>query len=393
MSTKNGLDALLARDCAPLRGKAIGVVCNQASIASDGRHILDHLLPLHQRGDLKIVAAFGPQHGIWGHTQDNMIEWEGYEDARTGLRFHSLYGACRKPTPQMLEGIEVLVVDIVDVGARYYTFVWTLALCIKACRALGIEVVVLDRVNPINGVTVEGTVLDPAFDSFVGLYPLPTRHGMTAGEIARYVEATQFPGAKVTVVGVEGWDRAAYHDETGLPWAIPSPNMPTVDTAVVYPGMCLLEATNVSEGRGTTRPFEICGAAWLDSWAFCDALNAEGLPGVYFRPFPFQPTFHKHAGAYCGGAFLHVFDRAVFEPVLAGVAVMQAAHRCGGGKFAWNPPPYEYEEVKRPIDILAGNAWLAEAVDNLWPLPRVRERMAAECAAFEATRRAIITKP
>lgn len=386
MPTLNGIDVLIRDDFGPVRGRAIGVVCNQASIAKDVRHLLDHLLPLHHRGDLRIVAGFGPQHGIWGHTQDNMIEWEGYDDPRTGLRFHSLYGEHREPTDAMLEGIETLVVDIVDIGARYYTFIWTLALCMKACARKGIRVLVLDRANPIGGALVEGTVLDPAFASFVGLYPLPTRHGMTAGEIATHLKGTVFPDCDLSVVRVEGWDRRRCYDETDLVWAMPSPNMPTVETALVYPGQCLLEATELSEGRGTTRPFEIFGAPYLDGWKLADALNALGLPGAWFRPYAFEPTFHKFAGQICEGCHLHVTDRNTFEPVLTTVALLQEVLRQAGDAFAWKQPPYEYEYRLMPMDILAGNAWLRTAIQALEPLGRVRERMREECRDFAGTR-------
>ncbi|MCW5940627.1 MAG: DUF1343 domain-containing protein [Fimbriimonadaceae bacterium] len=388
MATLNGIDALIRDDFGPIRGRAIGVVCNQASIAKDLRHFLDHLLPLHRAGDLRIVAGFGPQHGIWGHTQDNMIEWEGYDDPRTGLRFHSLYGEHREPTDAMLAGIETLVVDIVDVGARYYTFIWTLALCMKACERLGIEVLVLDRVNPVGGAMVEGTVLDPAFASFVGLYPLPTRHGMTAGEIAGYLKAAFFPRCDLRVVPVEGWVREQCHDGTDLAWAMPSPNMPTVQTAMVYPGQCLLEATELSEGRGTTRPFEIFGAPYLDGWRLAEALNGLVLPGVWFRPYAFEPTFHKFAGQVCEGCHLHVTDRSTFEPVLTTVALLQEVVRQAGGAFAWKEPPYEYEYRLMPMDILAGNGWLRAAIDALAPLDGVRERMCEECVAFAPVRAA-----
>lgn len=385
-----GLDVLLRDGIRPLRGKTIGVVCNQASITRDGVHILDALLTFHRSGELKIAAAFGPQHGIWGHTQDNMIEWEGYEDARTGLTFYSLYGEHREPTPEMLKGIEAVVFDVPEVGARYYTFIWTLALTMKACEPLGIPVLLLDRVNPIGAAQVEGTVLDPKFASFVGLYPLPTRTGMAMGEIARYLKARYFPKMVLEIVKIEGWSRRQYFDETDLMWAMPSPNMPGVETAVVYPGMCLLEGTRLSEGRGTTRPFETFGAPYIDGWKLADALNALKLPGVHFRPVQFEPTFQKHAEVTCEGCFIHVLDRATFEPVLATIAILQEVVRAHREAFEWLPPPYEYETVKMPIDILAGNDWLRPAIENLEPLSSIRDRFKAECDGFEPYRKAAV---
>lgn len=393
MRTAVGLD-LLARDgLRPLLGKSIGVVCNQASVSQDYRHILEILLPYHQAGKLRLQAIFGPQHGLFGHTQDNMIEWEPGSDSAWGAPIYSLYGEHREPTPQMLDGIDLLVIDLQEVGARYYTFIWTTALCLKACGLLGIQVLILDRPNPIGGVRVEGTVMLPEYASFVGLYPLPMRHGMTLAEIAAHLRERFFPGVDASHVLVEGWDRNSYLDEAGAPWGVPSPNMPTVDTAAVYPGGCLLEGTNLSEGRGTTRPFEIVGAPYLRSRPYCAALNLLNLPGVRFRPIQFEPTFQKHAGLLCEGAFVHVLDRRVFEPVLAYVALMQEAIRQGDSGFAWNPPPYEYEYEKLPIDVLAGNGWLRPAIEDLTPLAEIRDQFRAECLDFEATRAACLLYP
>ncbi len=293
-----------------------------------------------------------------------MIEWEGYLDPRTGLRFHSLYGQHRQPTPQMLDGVDELVVDLPDVGARYYTFIWTLALCMKACEPLGIPVTVLDRPNPINGVTVEGPVLDPAFASFVGLYPLPIRHAMTMGEVARFLKETQFPGVDLRVVEAQGWDRQSYLDEGDFPWAMPSPNMPTVETAVVYPGMCLIEGTQMSEGRGTTKPFEIFGAPYIDGWFLAEELNRHGLPGCIFRPYQYQPTFHKFAGEICQGCHIHVTDRRTFKPFLTACVLLQKMMTFYSDDFKWLDPPYEYEENLMPIDILLGNGWLRGVIES-----------------------------
>lgn len=280
-----------------------------------------------------------------------------------------------------------MVIDLQDAGARYYTFIWTMALCMRACEAAGIPVLVLDRPNPLGGIEVEGTLLRPEFSSFVGLYPLPTRHGMTIGEIARFLAGAFFPRCRLDVVAMTEWKREMNFDDTGLPWAMPSPNLPTVDTALVYPGGCLLEATNLSEGRGTTRPFEMIGAPYLDGHRFCEALNRSGLDGVKFRPIEFEPTFNKHARERCGGCFVHVLDRSVFRPVLTSVAILQEAIRQADGRFAWKPPPYEYEAEKRPIDILAGNDWLADAIERLEPLADIAGRFRADCEEFEPVRR------
>jgi uncharacterized protein YbbC (DUF1343 family) len=311
-----------------------------------------------------------------------MIEWEGYRDPRTGLLFRSLYGERRKPPIEWLQGIDCFVVDIPDVGARYYTFAWTAALCFEACAEIGVPFLVLDRPNPIGGTQVQGTMLDPAYRSFVGLHPVPMRHGWTLGELIGHVQRSRVPTADIQWVLAQGWDGVAYHDETGLLWAMPSPNMPSVDTAVVYPGMCLLEGTSLSEGRGTTRPFEIFGAPKIDGWALCDRLNGLGLGGVFFRPIQFQPTFHKHAGKICQGAFIHVTNRAVFDPTLTALAVLGEVLSLFPGSCQWNPPPYEYERKKLPFDILAGNSWLRESLERGASLRDLNERIRAERQHF-----------
>ena len=393
MTTLTGLDVLVREDFLRLNGKTIGLVCNQASVSNDYRHVLDILKAKHQKGDLHLKSVFGPQHGLFGHTQDNMIEWEADDVRRQPFSTNSLYGQHREPTPAMLKDLELLVVDLQDVGARYYTFIWTLALCLKACGKQGVPVMVLDRPNPISGLQIEGTVQDPNYASFVGLYPLPMRHGLTIGEIATHLQSTYFRSTELHVVRMEGWDRSLYLDETDAPWAVPSPNMPTVDTAVVYPGGCLIEGTNLSEGRGTTRPFEIIGAPYLDGWKLADTLNSRHLPGITFRPLQFEPTFNKHAKTLCEGVFLHVTDRKIFEPALTFVALLQDVSNLVPGQFAWNPPPYEYEYLKLPIDILNGNTWLREAIDNQTRLNNIRDRFREECAAFAEARSLCLLYP
>ncbi|MBI5706587.1 MAG: DUF1343 domain-containing protein [Armatimonadetes bacterium] len=387
MSLLTGLDRLVVCDFQKLTGKTIGVVCNQATVNSGLTHFLDLLLPLHRQGKLKVAAVFGPQHGPWGVQQDNMIEWEGGVDARTGLPFYSLYGERREPKPEWLAGLDLLALDLPDIGSRYYTFIWTLALCMKACESLGLPILVLDRPNPLGGIEVEGTVGRQEFASFVGLHPLPMRHGMTLGEIARYLQSEFYPRSVVEVLSLEGWDRAMQFEDFGSNWVMPSPNMPSIETARVYPGMCLLEGTKLSEGRGTTRPFEIFGAPGFDGWKLAEELDGLGLLGCLFRPMSFQPTFQKFAGQACQGAFLHVTDRMAFRPVLTAVAALQACLRqWPKGSSFWRKPPYEYEFEKLPFDILAGNAWLREAIEAQTPLIEITERMRAECAAFEPQR-------
>ena len=356
-----GLEVIKKENFSRLKGRAIGLVVNPASLDSEFTSAVDIFL---NASGVKVGVLFGPQHGIRGETQDNMIEWEGFRDKKTGLPVYSLYGKTRKPMREMMEGIDCLVIDLPDVGARYYTFVWTLALCLRACKKYGKACVVLDRPNPINGVAMEGPVLDPRFASFVGLYPLPLRHGMTLGEIARYLNREFKVECDLTVVPLEGWQREMWFDKTSLPWVMPSPNMPTLDTAVVYPGVCLLEGTNISEGRGTTRPFEIFGMPDVDPDELVKRLNEEDLPGVRFRPLYFQPTFQKYQGELCGGAQIHVTDRNTFLPVLTGVAVIRAMYHMYPESFFWKQPPYEYEEEKLPIDILAGTDELRSQIEH-----------------------------
>ena len=374
---------MVADRFARFRGERVAFVCNQASVDADFRHLID----LAQEAGVEIACAFGPQHGIWGHTQDNMVEWEGYEDPRTGLRFYSLYGEHRSPTEESLKGVDRLVFDVPDVGARYYTFIWTLANCMSACTQNQVQVTVLDRPNPINGTDVEGPVMQPAFASFVGLYPLPARHGMTVGEVGNYLQRDHIQGCDYSVVELTGWQRDMFFQGIGLPWVAPSPNMPTADTALVYPGMCLLEGTNLSEGRGTTRPFETFGAPWLDGRELSKRLNDLALPGVSFRPTTFEPTFQKHAGKVCEGCFIHVRDRKAFHPVLTAIAVITASREMGNGKFEWRQPPYEYEYERLPFDILAGNDWLRQAIEQSTMLDSFQARLADEVSAFEGARK------
>lgn len=378
-----GIDRLVQDQFAPLRGKAVGIVVNQASIAADLRSTLDHFLAAHRAGTLQLSAVFGPQHGLFGHTQDNMVEWEGGRDPRFPFAIHSLYGAVREPAPEMLAGLDSLVIDLPDVGARYYTFAWTMAHCMRACAANGVPVIVLDRPNPIGGMSIEGPVLDPRYASFVGLHPLPIRHGMTLGEIARYLQSRFYPMCDLSVIEVEGWDRHRSAPYAELPWIPPSPNIPIPESALVYPGQCLLEGTNVSEGRGTTRPFECFGAPWIDGYALADALNGIALPGVWFRPIAFEPTFQKHAKRLCEGCFIHVTNAETYEPFATTVAILQVIAREHANHFRLNDPPYEYEDVHRPIDILLGRGDLWDRIANGEPLARLKGEWQAQLDDFD----------
>jgi uncharacterized protein YbbC (DUF1343 family) len=353
-----------------LRGARVGVLCNHASIDRSFKHIVD---ALSSTEDVHLTAIFGPQHGFRSDVQDNMVESPHRQDPSRRVPVYSLYSETREPTADMLRDVDVLVVDLQDIGARIYTFIYTMANCLRAAARHRLPVIVCDRPNPIGGVDVEGATLSRGFESFVGQFPIPMRHGLTIGELAALFNDSFGIGASLEIARMEQWHRPLYADLTGVPWVMPSPNMPTLETAVVYPGTVLFEGTLLSEGRGTTRPFELVGAPWIDADRFAGAMNALELPGVYFRPAVFEPTFQKHAQRTCGGCQIHVTDRVAFRPVLTGVALMQMFRRIDPTNFAWRPPPYEYEREKLPIDILAGSDWLRRQIESDVPLREIAE--------------------
>ena len=330
----------------------VGLVCNPTSVDASFLHIADRVAACP---NVTLAALFGPQHGFRSDVQDNMIETGHAQDPTLRVPVYSLYSETREPTAEMLRDIDVLVVDLQDVGTRVYTYISTMANCLRACRAHSVPVIVCDRPNPIGGEAVEGPVLDSAFASFVGQFPIPMRHGMTLGELAQLFNEHFSIGAALEVVKMDGWQRSMYLDMTGLPWVLPSPNLPTLASAIVYPGTVLLEGTNISEGRGTTMPFEVVGAPWIDAERFANQMNDARLPGVHFRAASFVPTFQKHAEQRCGGCQIHVTDRRAFRPVQAAVTLLAELRRADPERFAWRDPPYEYERVKRPIDILSGS--------------------------------------
>ncbi len=374
-----GLDIIEKHWPKNLSGASIGLVVHPASVNRSLKHSIDVALKSKK---FRLKSLFGPQHGIRGETQDNMIEWDGFKDKKTGLPVYSLYGHTRKPESQMLKNIDVMVIDMQDVGSRYYTFIWTMELCMQACLEISKSIIILDRPNPIGGYITEGPVLDTDYSSFVGLRPLPVRHGMTIGEIGNYLRNEFYSFLDFHVIAMRGWKRDMFFDDTKLPWVLPSPNMPTIDAAIVYPGMCLLEGTMLSEGRGTTKPFEIFGAPFIDSDALVDRLKEFNLPGVVFRPMYFQPTFQKYAGKLCGGAQIHVTDRKKFKSFKTGVAIIKAVYDLYPDDFKWKEPPYEYETIKMPIDILAGGSRLRNDIEDGKGIDEMEEWWSAECSLF-----------
>ncbi len=365
-------------------GESPALLGSVASVSGDLCASIDFLLG----NGIPIGSIFGPQHGYLVTDQANMVEWDGAVDRRTGLRIHSLYGKNRRPTPEMLDGVSSLIIDLQDIGARYYTYIWTALLCLRACAKKGIPVIVLDRPNPIDGVTLEGPGISNDFESFVGLSSIPIRHGCTIGELMRIFARREGFENALHVVGMEGWSRGMRWPDTGLPWVSPSPNMPNFSTAALYPGGCLIEGTNLSEGRGTTLPFHLVGAPWSDGYDLAAALDAEEkLSGVAFRPTTFKPCFDKFAGRICNGIQIHIVDYSLFEPVLTFYSIIRNFKRLFPGDFRWASPPYEYEFEKPPIDILAGGPQIRESVEADVPGTELKSIWQGFTEQFESERR------
>ncbi|MDQ3265615.1 MAG: DUF1343 domain-containing protein [Myxococcota bacterium] len=383
---KTGLDVWSAADFAPLWGMKVGAIVNPTSVDRRFRHLADLL---SAAPGVTLAALFGPEHGIRGEAQYMVPVDDVARDPVTGVPVYSLYGSSFEslsPRPQWLEGLDALVFDIQDVGSRYYTYVYTMALAMKAACQAGLKFFVLDRPNPIGGTQVEGNRIRDGYRSFVGLYQVPNRHGMTAGELARLFNAQEGLDCDLTVIPCEGWRRDQYWEQTGLHFIPPSPNMPTPDTALVYPGMCLGEGTNVSEGRGTCRPFEQFGAPWLNARDFVAALQQEDLPGVAFRPVGFTPTFDKFQGQSCNGAMMHITDRQTFRPLLTGIAIFRVVARLGGEKFQWRADAYEFVEDVPAFDLLCGTDAVRRGIESGAPLAQLVEGFDQQAADFEVQR-------
>ncbi len=365
-----------------LQGR-LGLLCNQASVTSSFEHakgLFSSLFPG------RLTALFSPQHGLYAEKQDNMVESDDGFDPGTGVPVFSLYGRFRKPQPHHLNIIDTLVVDLQDVGCRVYTFIWTILLAMEACAEMGKKMVVLDRPNPLGG-RAEGNLLDPGLSSFVGMHPIPMRHGMTVGELAMMFRDERGLDLDLHVVEMEGWSRDIMFPDTGIPWIWPSPNMPAFETALVYPGQVLLEGTNLSEGRGTTRPFEVFGAPWMDVEGVVSLVSQAGLEGFVLREQWFEPTFHKWAGKSCKGLQIHVTSRERFRPYETSLAILAAVAKTSPTEFAWRPPPYEYEYERLPIDLLVGNREVRKGIEDGCGPGELEPLWREELAAFIERRR------
>ena len=357
----------------------VGLICNQATVDHQYRHAAD-LFFEHQK--INLTALFGPQHGIRGDVQDNMVETAHTFDKRTDLPIYSLYSETRQPTEEMLSELDALVFDLQDVGCRVYTFIYTMANAMRACAEFGKKMFVLDRPNPINSIDVEGNLVESGHESFVGQFPIPMRHGLTVGELAHLFNKDFNINCELEVIKMDNWSREDFLDEIDAPWAMPSPNMPTVETAVVFPATVFFEGTQISEGRGTTRPFEIVGAPFIDAQAYADALAELELPGVIFRPINFLPTFQKHSGTVCGGVFLHVSDRDAFQPVITGLAMIKMAFDLYPNDFRWKNAPYEYVFDRNPFDVIAGTTRIREFFEKRAGIDEIKLYMETDVKNF-----------
>lgn len=387
---RSGLDRLAAGEGPALRGRPVALLCHPASVDARLRHATAVLADLGAR----TVSLLGPEHGLDAAAQD--METVADEGRRGPVPSYSLYGATfasLSPTPAMLHGAEWLVIDLQDVGARYYTYVWTAVLAAEVALQAGVKVLILDRPNPLGGLdeTVEGGRIEAGEESFVGLHDVATRHGMTLGELARMaiVERGRARFEGLSVLTCAGWRRSMLFPATGLPWVMPSPNMPTLDTALVYPGQCLLEGTNLSEGRGTTRPFEISGAPWLDGAALAEAIRGD-VPGLGVRAIGFKPMFQKFAGRGCGGVQLHVRAAEAVRSLRTSWALLRAAWRLGGGAMKWRTEAYEFVADRPAIDLLAGGAWLRAAIEAQAPISELVAREEPGRLAFLERRRGFL---
>jgi uncharacterized protein YbbC (DUF1343 family) len=378
-----GIDVLADKDFLPIRGMKVGLCTNISSCTTS----LEPTITLFtKQKNFKLKAVFAPEHGFYGALQDQ-VRAKTFYDRKRRVRIYSLYSKYLVPDQAVLKTIDALVIDLQDIGARYYTFVWSAVMLIEQMGDLGKKVFILDRPNPLNGEKVQGPVLEPDFVSFVGLYPVPVRHGFTIGELCSFVNSELKLDADITVIKMKGWTRDLLFNDTGLCWTMPTPNMPDFSTALVYPGMCLLEGTNISEGRGTTKPFEVFGAPWIDPFTLVKKLNQKKIPGIRFRPVFYMPTFNKYKGRLCGGAQVYVTNDRRYDPFSMGLEIIQVIRTLYPDKFKWRKPPYEHEKDKMPFEILAGNSWIKEYMEKNQPVSSIRQRWQMDLYRFKRKRR------
>ncbi|MFH2044977.1 MAG: DUF1343 domain-containing protein [Pseudomonadota bacterium] len=357
----SGLENFIKSPPSFISGKRFGLLCNPASVDSNFNHARELI---NEKFPKKLAALYSPQHGFFSEKQDNMIESENIVDNTLGIQVFSLYGKTRIPTKEMFEPIDILLVDLQDVGTRVYTFIYTMSYCLEAAKKFGKKVVILDRPNPIGGIAVEGNILSSEYISFVGRYPIPMRHGLTIGELAQLFNKHFNINCDLEVIPMKGWRRDMFFWQTSLPWITPSPNLPNPVSAIVYPGQVIWEGTNISEGRGTTQPFEIFGAPFVETDKIISFLGGNKLPGAILRPVAFEPTSNKWQGELCRGFQIHVTDPIKYKPYYSSLKLLQAVFQCYRNYFEWKLPPYEYEFEKYPIDLITGNPEIRSAIEN-----------------------------
>ncbi|UCD19860.1 MAG: DUF1343 domain-containing protein [candidate division WOR-3 bacterium] len=377
-----GIDRFVRTDFNPVRGMELGLLSSTSSCDSK----LDPTISLFLRAKrVKLNTLFAPEHGLYAALQDQVAAPDTLYGK--GLSVRSMYGKKRKPGRNALKNLDAIVIDLLDIGTRYYTFVWSAMLMVKEAAAAGKKIFLLDRPNPLNGLTVQGPLIEAGFESFVGLYSIPVRHGMTIGEICTMLSHRHGINADLRVVKLQGWRRDTYFDENRLEWTVPSPNMPHFTTALVYPGMCLLEGTNVSEGRGTTRPFETFGAPWIDPGRLVRELDRRSIRGIGLRPTWFVPTFHKFRGELCGGAQICVTNRHRFDPLICGLEIVHTIRQLYPKRFSWRQPPYEFEKKRMPFDILLGNSWVRQEIEEGTSIEKISRRWMTELREFRTMRK------
>lgn len=381
---QTGLENFLADPPHWISDLRVGLLCNPASVAPDFTHagrLIHRCL-----GD-RFTAMFSPQHGFYSDKQDNMIESDDMVDPLTRIPVFSLYGKSRQPTQQMLNQIDVLLVDLQDVGTRVYTFIYTMAYCMDAAKRFGKKIVILDRPNPVGGILVEGNLLRPSLSSFVGRFPIPMRHGLTVGELAILFNRQFGIGCDLSVIPMKGWRRSMIFSQTGLPWVAPSPNLPTPASALVYPGQVIWEGTNVSEGRGTTQPFELFGAPFIDPEKMLALLKADPPSGAVLRPVGFEPTSNKWSGTLCRGFQVHVTDPDSFNAYGTALRLLRAVLALHRDSFSWKSPPYEYDYQNLPIDLIIGDRSVRERIESLEPVDRIEATFQKDLNAFGEMRK------